>query len=228
MPHQVAMPVRDPASDEGRMRNPPTARELERSTLYSEELGIDLAKGGDGAYFRWLLASLLFGGRISETIARNTFHAFVRRHLLTPREILAAGWDYLVDPVMREGGYVRYDGRKSAQILRDCRTLLDDYRGSLARLHEAASDERDLEARLLAFHGVGPITANIFLRELRPYWAKADPEPLPIVRDMAAVLRIPLERYRRKSRAFVRLEAGLIRLRRERIAAQPRAGRPFA
>jgi NAD(P)-dependent dehydrogenase (short-subunit alcohol dehydrogenase family) len=40
------------------------------------------------------------------------------------------------------------------------------------RLHEAAVGPADLEARLLAFHGVGPITVNIFLRELRPFWEK--------------------------------------------------------
>ena len=50
-------------------------------------------------------------------------------------------WDYLVNPIMREGGYVRYDGRKSEQILRDCRTLLADYGGSLVRLHELAAVE---------------------------------------------------------------------------------------
>jgi hypothetical protein len=38
---------------------------------------------------------------------------------------------------------------------------------------------------LLDFYGVGEVTANIFLRELRPYWKKADPEPLPIVRRLA-------------------------------------------
>jgi endonuclease III len=79
---------------------------------------------------------------------------------------------------MREGGYVRYDGRKSTQVLRDCERLLTDYRGSLRRLHDAARDARDLEAMLLTFYGVGPVTVNIFLRELRPYWGKADPEPL--------------------------------------------------
>ncbi|MGA7324196.1 MAG: hypothetical protein WBX25_06890 [Rhodomicrobium sp.] len=31
-------------------------RELERSLLYSEELGIDLGQGTDDAYFRWFLA----------------------------------------------------------------------------------------------------------------------------------------------------------------------------
>ncbi len=96
---------------------------LKQSQLYSEELGIDLSQETDSAYFRWFLASLLFGARISETIAKNTFRAFVRHGLTTPAKIVSAGWDFLVVPVMREGGYVRYDGRKSTQVLRDCETL---------------------------------------------------------------------------------------------------------
>ena len=32
---------------------------------------------------------------------------------------------------------------------------------------------RDLEQTLLAFYGIGPVTMNIFLRELRPFWTKA-------------------------------------------------------
>jgi hypothetical protein len=192
-----------------------TRRSLERSPLYSEELGIDLADGSDAAYFRWFLASLLFGARISETTAKNTFRAFIRHGLTNPRKILRAGWDFLVSPVMREGGYVRYDNRKSTQILRDCETLVGDYGGSLLRLHKAASNSRDLEDRLLAFYGIGPITMNIFLRELRPFWAKADPEPLAEVKKLAKRLSIDLGRYRRKSLLFARVEAGLIRRRRE-------------
>jgi hypothetical protein len=191
-------------------------RELERSRLYSEELGINLARGTEREYFLWFLASLLFGGHISETIAKNTYHTFVRHGLTTPRRILAAGWDFLVCPIMREGGYVRYDGLKSDQVLRDCQSLVDDYQGSLARLHDVAGDARDLERRLHAFHGVGPVTVNIFLRELRPFWAKADPAPLPIVRLIARRLSIDLTRYERKSHRFTRLEAGLIRLHRYR------------
>ncbi len=197
-----------------------TARTLERSPLYSEELGIDLAGGNDGQQFRWFLASILFGGRISETIARNTYRAFVHHRLTTPGRILAAGWDFLVYPVMREGGYVRYDGRKSDQVLSNCRSLLDDYRGSLWRLHDAARNAHDLEQRLLAFHGIGPVTVNIFLRELRPFWAKADPDPLPVVRRLARRLGIELRTYDRKSLRFTRLEAGLVRLRRQLPAAQ--------
>lgn len=194
-------------------------RALEQSLLYSEELGIDLASGTDAACFHWFLASLLFGARISETTAKNTYRSFVRHGLTSPQKIVAAGWDFLVYPVMREGGYVRYDGRKSTQVLRDCETLIAEYGGSLRRLHEAARDARDLEERLLAFYGVGPVTANIFLRELRPFWRKADPDPLPAVTALAKRLSIDLARYQRKSLVFARVEAGLIRRRRELAAA---------
>lgn len=191
----------------------PDPASLQHAPLYSEELGLDLAGCSEHDLFLWFLASLLFGQRISETIARNTFHSFVRHDLTSPEKILAAGWDFLVNPVMREGGYVRYDESKSRKILSACRTLLELYGGSLAHLHEAARDSRDLEVRLLAFYGVGPVTVNIFLRELRPYWAKADPRPLPVVVVLARRLGIDLHRHQRKSVTFARLEAGLIRLR---------------
>ena len=196
-----------------------TRRALERSQLYSEELGIDLAKRSDAAYFRWFLASLLFGARISETTSKNTYRSFIRHGLSNPQRILNARWDFLVYPVMREGGYVRYDDRKSTQVLRDCEILVANYSGRLSRLHEAARDARDLEERLLAFYGVGPVTMNIFLRELRPFWAKADPDPLPSVERLAERLSIDLNRYGRKSLTFARVEAGLIRRRRELAAA---------
>ncbi len=196
-------------------RNKMFVKELKRSQLYSEELDIELKRCDNAGYFEWFLASLLFGGRISEGIAKKTYRAFERHDLLTPEIILAAGWDFLVNPIMREGGYVRYDGRKSTQILRDCEMLLQNYQGSLKKLHDTSRDNADLEARLLAFYGVGPVTVNIFLRELRPYWRKADPMPLPIVHDMAKRVGVDLDRFNRKTVTFTRIEAGLIRLKRQ-------------
>ncbi len=94
---------------------------------------------------------------------------------------------------------------------------LGDYDGSLSRPHAVARDTRDLENRLLAFYGIGPVTMNIVLRELRPFWAKANPDPLPAVKTLANQLSIDLTRYERNSLTFARLEAGLIRQRRELI-----------
>lgn len=146
---------------------------LEESEVYSEELDIDLATTADDELFKWFLASQLFGARISETIAKNTYRAFERHDLLTPARILAIEFEFLVDPVMREGGYVRYDYQRSDQIRRNAEALETRYGGSLTQLHEEAVDRVDLEARLDAFHRVGAVTVNIFLRELRPFWERA-------------------------------------------------------
>lgn len=189
-------------------------KDLAKSLLYSEELEISLRLKNDKEIFKWFLASLLFGGRITETIAKNTYRAFARHKLLDPKTILKAGWEFLVSPIMSEGGYVRYDGRKSTQILRDCEWLLREYGGSLTKLHGLATDSKSLESKLFDFYGVGEVTANIFLRELRPYWKKADPEPLPVVRRLAATFGVELDRYDRKTLLFCRIEAGLIRSRR--------------
>ncbi len=190
-------------------------KRLKKSELYSEELGIYLKENNDKEIFKWFLASILFGARISETIAKNTYKAFERYNLLHPRKILKAGWDFLVNPIMREGGYVRYDEKTSTQILRNCETLLQKHRGSLKKLHKEAQNSKDLENRFTNFYGIGPITTNIFLRELRPFWEKANPESLPIAKKIAKGYNIELDKYNKRSLTFVRIEAGIIRLRKE-------------
>ena len=72
--------------------------------LFSSELGIDLSNE-----FEWLIASILFGNRISTEIAKRTFFAYRRAGLTTPWRIDQASWQDLVR-VHGEGGYVRYDG----------------------------------------------------------------------------------------------------------------------
>lgn len=191
----------------------PTIKELKKGVLYSEELGIDLKKGTDAELFKWFLASRLFGNMIGENISRNTYMVFKKYKLLTPRKILKAGWKFLVTKVMREGGFARYDESTSTELLGNCHMLLHNYRGSLKELHDRAADEKDLEKRIMEFKGAGPVTANIFLRELRPHWKKANPEPLPIVKKLAKKHKINLGKMNQKSVTFARVEAGLIRLR---------------
>jgi len=188
-------------------------RKLKRSKLYSEELGIGLKENNDKEFFKWFLASILFGARISETIAKNTYKTFEKYNLIELKRILNAGRNFLINPIMREGGYVRYDEKTSTQVLKNCETLFKEYRGSLIELHKEAKNTQDLENRLIKFYGIGAITANIFLRELRPFWEKANPEPLARVREIAQKYQIDLDKYNRKSMGFIRIEAGLIRLR---------------
>jgi len=138
--------------------------------------------------------------------------------LFKPDAIMKAGWNFLVDPVMRESGYVRYDEKRSTKVPRCCETLQERYRGSLKRLHAMAADQNDLERRLTDFYGVGPVTADILLLELRPVWTTYDPKPLPVVVALARAYRINLGQFDRRTKAVYpdqsgRIEAGLIRMR---------------
>jgi len=142
--------------------------------LFSSQLGIDLESLQSDELFKWFLACLLFGARITETIAIRTFRAFVGHGLLTPQAIAAADFGELLQ-IMAEGGYVRYDGITSRKVQDAARKLIDEYGGDLNRLNRAAADAQDLMARLIEFRGVGPATAGIFLCELRGLWPKAQP-----------------------------------------------------
>jgi hypothetical protein len=152
--------------------------------LFSAQLGIRLESLRAAELFKWFLASLLFGARITESVAVRTYRAFVHHRLDTPQAIAAADFGELLE-VMAEGGYVRYDGITSRKVQEASRKLLAEYGGDLNRLHASARDSRDLEARLDDFRGVGPATVGIFLRELRGLWPKASP-PLGELAALAA------------------------------------------
>jgi len=72
--------------------------------LYSEHLGID----PQNEPFKWLLASVLYGAPIQESLAARTYKEFEKRHVVTLENILRTGWHGLVD-ILDEGGYTRYD-----------------------------------------------------------------------------------------------------------------------
>jgi len=185
--------------------------ELKKTKLYSEELGIELKKANDEELFKWFLASILLGAPIQELVAKRTYNSFKKFGLLSPQKILKAGWDYLVDPVMREGHYVRFDEKTSTQLLRNCKTLLKEYDGSLKRLILSSKNPTDAENKLMEFYGIGPVRMNIFFRELRPYMKNCNPEPLLSVKQLAKETGIDLKKYNRKSITFIRIETGLIR-----------------
>ena len=141
---------------------------------FSQQLGIKLASGESAQVFRWFLAAVLFGARISEAIAINTYREFENRGVISLREILQTGWNGLVE-ILDAGGYARYDFKTATKLLEIGAKLEREYHGDLNQLHSQAKDSQDLEARLLAFPGIGPVTVNIFLRELRGIWEKANP-----------------------------------------------------
>jgi len=148
---------------------------------YSEMLSINLSEGKNEEIFKWFLASILFGAPITETSAIRTYKCFEEHDVLTPKQILRAGWDELVR-ILDEGSYTRYDFKTADKFLEVMKNLTEKYDGSLTPLYNEASEMQDLERRLKGLgKGIGDVTVRIFLRELRDVWEKADPQPTSLV-----------------------------------------------
>jgi len=148
---------------------------------YTETLGIDVDSGDDREIFKWFLAAVLFGAPITESSATKTYRCFEKHGVLTPRKIIEAGWQGLVD-ILDEGSYTRYDYKTADKLLLVMGNLINRYRGSLNKLHREATASDDLEKKLKELgKGIGNVTVSIFLRELRGTWSKADSKPTPLI-----------------------------------------------
>ncbi len=166
----------------------PEALVRQAGGCFSHALGINLAAPDASERFKWFLAAVLYGARISESIASRTWCAFAARGMLSPERILDSGWNTLVE-ILDAGGYVRYDYKTATKLLEVCGSLVREYGGSLDALHDSARDPRDLEARLKALgKGIGDTTVGIFLRELRGVWSQANPPLSPLAATAAQTL----------------------------------------
>jgi hypothetical protein len=205
----------------------------------TEALRIDVSRGTDEEIFKWFFVSVLFGAPITESAVIKTYKRFEKYHVLTPKGILDAGWDRLVE-ILDEGGYTRYDFKTADKLLLVSRNLFGKYGGSLTEVHRQSVDARDLERRLKALgKGIGDVTVSIFLRELRDVWQKADAYPTPLVIVAAEQLEIvkrgitpedalrELRAFWRKNGAdgqtYVNFETALLRLAKDYL----RKGRCF-
>ena len=134
------------------------------------ELDIDLSSRQEAEYFKWFLASLLFGKPIQQEVAKQTYFEFVKDGLITPQAILEAGWDKLV-AVLDRGHYVRYDFSTATKLLEVAKALQDTY-GTITNLLQQSHSIDEISSRLQAFKGIGPKTAAIFLRDMTPIFSQ--------------------------------------------------------
>ena len=133
------------------------------------DLGLDLAGDDDATLFRWLVACLLSGARISQERAAAAFAEQDRDGVLTPQGLADASDAHLVE-LLDAGRYTRYDDTKAAELRQLGRDVLDRYDGRLSSLPAGATSKKDVSARLQEFTGIGPVAADIFLRDAPAAW----------------------------------------------------------
>ncbi|MEU3372822.1 endonuclease [Streptomyces sp. NPDC006711] len=166
---------------------------------YAAEAGIRLKDTPQPLYRTLVLASLL-SARIRASVAVATARALYDAGLRDPRRMARATWQQRVD-ALGAGGYRRYDERTATQLGDGAELLLDKWGGDLRRLRERADGDADaLRALLRETPGLGPMGADIFLREVQDIWSEFAPfldaktlqgaERLGLPKDPAALLRL--------------------------------------
>jgi endonuclease III len=121
--------------------------------------------------FRWFLLSYFFGKPIQSNVAIQTWKLFIARKIDTPWAILDTKHRALVH-LLDEGKYTRYD-ESTARALHICmEQLIRDYEGSLVLMYESSMNEDEFSKRLQKLYGVGPKTAEIFMRETEELFAQ--------------------------------------------------------
>jgi hypothetical protein len=137
-----------------------------KNAANARRLGIDLTSKREEELFKWFLACFLFGKPIQTEIAERAWRELVKAHLTSPTAVSRAGWDKLVSLLDRTH-YVRYDFSTATKLLEVCQELKRRY-GTLTSLLAQAKTPAELSRRLQEFKHIGPVTARIFLRDIRP------------------------------------------------------------
>jgi hypothetical protein len=141
---------------------------MNKNMADARHLGIHLASRREKELFKWFLASLLFGKPIQTEIAVRAYQELVKAHLTAPRAIRRAGWDRLV-ALLDQAHYVRYDFSTATKLLEVCEEIQQRH-GSLTKLLAHSRSASELSRNLQEIKHIGPVTARIFLREVRPIW----------------------------------------------------------
>lgn len=141
-----------------------------RPVHHAIDFDLDVMSGDDDL-FRWFLLTFLLGKPIQSTVAVKTWQLFIDRRLDLPWAILEASDHKLVN-LLHEGGYTRYQHVMTKALKICMQQLVDFYDGSLQLMIEGSQSEDELSKRLQKLYGVGPKTAEIFMRETEEYFAR--------------------------------------------------------
>ena len=138
-------------------------------TGYAAEAGITMADK-PAPLFQLLMLAELLSTRISAGIAVAAARELIRSGYRTPRRVVDAEWQELVDALGR-AHYRRYDESTATRLGVNAAFVLDRYHGDLRELAHVAGDDPARTAQLLQeFHGIGPVGSTIFLREVQDVW----------------------------------------------------------
>ncbi|QHY93874.1 hypothetical protein SSPS47_01875 [Streptomyces sp. S4.7] len=168
-------------------------------STYAREAGIRLRDTPQPLY-QLLLLALLLSAPIRAGVAVGTARALDEAGLRNPRRMTEATWQQRVDALGR-GGYRRYDESTATRLGDGAELLIRRWHGDPRRMRAEADGDIAVLRRLLQdLPGIGPVGADIFLREAQAVWPEVAPyfdtralrgaEQLGLGTDTAALTRL--------------------------------------
>ncbi|WP_405679252.1 endonuclease [Streptomyces sp. NBC_01511] len=141
---------------------------------YAADAGIRLRDTPQPLY-QLLVLTLLLSAPIRAAVAVATARALGEAGLRDPRRMAGATWQRRVD-ILGRGGYRRYDESTATRLGDGAELLLRRWHGDLRRMRaEADGDVMVLRHLLQDVPGIGPVGADIFLREAQAVWPEVAP-----------------------------------------------------
>ena len=162
-------------------------------TTWAEEAGTTL-EDTPAPLFQLVCLTQLFSAPIGASVAVATMRELLDAGWTTPRHLLDSTWQERVDALGR-GGYRRYDESTATRLRKMAHRVTAEYRGDLRELAQRSDHDAGAAARLLEeFDGIGPVGAEIFLREVQDTWTWLRPHLDDRALDGAEALHLPRDR----------------------------------
>lgn len=144
---------------------------MAHTNITANDLGLTVERK-EREIFKWFLAAFLFGKHVGQDTARQTWEAFMKHGLDSPKKIADKSKQQITE-ILGEGNFRRY-GETTANNLHDlARMLVRDYHGNLLNMYDCCGDDKEFIHKLQKLGGVGPLTTDIFMREAQPVLVRA-------------------------------------------------------
>lgn len=142
----------------------------QKKTHQADDYGLDVLHSEDDM-FRWFLLAFMLGKPIQSGVAANTWQLFIDRGYDTPWALRDAS-SHTLSRLLVEGKYTRYNHVMATALQKMAGKLIDMYEGSLMIMLSVSENEDEFAKRLKELYGVGPKTAEIFMRETEEAFAR--------------------------------------------------------
>ncbi|QEN14169.1 endonuclease [Mycolicibacterium sp. ELW1] len=181
---------------------------------YAAEAGITL-RDTPMPLFQLLVLCMLASKPIDAAIAMHAARELFRAGLRTPRAVMAANRQTMIEAFAR-AHYVRYDESSASRLTELATRVNDEYRNDLRTLARITKpDVKNARQALKQFTGIGDTGSDIFLREVQDVWPWVRPYFDKRSLDSAEQLGLPRDPDKLAAltgRAIAPLAAGLVRV----------------